>query len=141
MPISDEKRAPEGAEKTLKAKLNSVNGVKQSGYGMCADRPTECAAAVTVKMFGRDMVQLSVLDMKIAHEIEHYGNVLVEDLALKGLVPRSSETRPAPRWCCASTTRPTASRRTGPDGGKIAMRLDLGITMATEPITAVSCRA
>jgi len=45
-----------------------------------------------VKFFGRDKARLSVLYMNIAHDNEHYGN-LVTYLRIKGLVPPSSEPR------------------------------------------------
>ena len=139
-PISDEKRAPQGAEKTLKAKADLVAALKQS-VAYCtaaAERLTDARAAETVKVFGRDMAQLSVLHMNIAHDNEHYGNV-VTYLRLKGLVPPSSETRPAPKTALRLLYDQAHGESAAPGPmAEIATRLDLGITTATEPITAAS---
>jgi len=93
-PLSAESKSPPDAEKKLTSKADLVKTLKESvGYCNAAiERLTDAQAAETVKFFGRDKARLSVLYMNIAHDNEHYGN-LVTYLRIKGLVPPSSETR------------------------------------------------
>ena len=93
-PLSAENKTPPDAEKKLTSKADLVKTLKESvGYCNAAiERLTDAQAAETVKLFGRDKARLSVLYMNIAHDNEHYGN-LVTYLRIKGLVPPSSEPR------------------------------------------------
>jgi uncharacterized damage-inducible protein DinB len=57
---------------------------------------TDAKAVELVKVFGRERTRLSVLYGNAGHSYEHYGN-LVTYMRIKGLVPPSSEPRPAPK--------------------------------------------
>src|SRR5262249_61273843 len=94
VPRIAERKAPRDAEKNLTFKADLVKTLKESvGYCNAAiERLTDAQAAETVKFFGRDKARLTVLYMNIAHDNEHYGN-LVTYLRIKGLVPPSSESR------------------------------------------------
>jgi hypothetical protein len=48
-----------------------------------------------VKLFNFQMAKLTVLSLNTAHTDEHYGN-MVTYLRLKGIVPPTSESAPAP---------------------------------------------
>lgn len=54
---------------------------------------TDSSGAAMVKMFGRDMTKLGVLNFNTMHDNEMYGTA-VAYLRLKGIVPPSSEGRP-----------------------------------------------
>lgn len=54
---------------------------------------TDSAGAAKVKMFGRDMTKLGVLNFNTMHDNEMYGTA-VAYLRIKGIVPPSSEGRP-----------------------------------------------
>jgi uncharacterized damage-inducible protein DinB len=82
------------AEKMKKTKDELVGALKES-IGFCDaafDAITDARAGEMVKLFGRDRARLSALHLNIAHDNEHYGN-LVTYLRIKGLVPPSSERR------------------------------------------------
>lgn len=93
-PLSSEKKASPGAEKKLTSKTELVAALKESvAYCTAAvDAMTDAQAAEMVKLFGRDKPKLSALTMNIAHDNEHYGNI-VTYLRIKGVVPPSSEKR------------------------------------------------
>src|ERR1700761_2094249 len=80
--------------KTSKADLvaaltDAVSYCQKAYAGM-----TDTQGAQMTKMMNFDMAKLSVLSLNSAHMNEHYGN-LVTYMRLKGLVPPSSEKRPA----------------------------------------------
>ncbi len=54
---------------------------------------TDATGAQKVKMFGRELTKLGVLNFNTAHDNEMYGTA-VAYLRLKGIVPPSSERRP-----------------------------------------------
>ena len=54
---------------------------------------TDAAGAQKVKMFGREMTKLGVLNFNTMHDNEMYGTA-VAYLRIKGIVPPSSERRP-----------------------------------------------
>jgi uncharacterized damage-inducible protein DinB len=54
---------------------------------------TDSAGAAKVKMFGREMTKLGVLNFNVVHDNEMYGT-MVAYLRIKGIVPPSSEQRP-----------------------------------------------
>ena len=54
---------------------------------------TDSTGAVKVKMFGRDMTKLGVLNFNTMHDNEMYGTA-VAYLRIKGIVPPSSDGRP-----------------------------------------------
>jgi uncharacterized damage-inducible protein DinB len=88
----EQKRAEAPAEKTkaaasayLKSSFDYCDGVYNS--------MTDAAGATKVKMFGREMTKLGVLNFNLQHDNEMYGN-MVAFLRIKGIVPPSSERRP-----------------------------------------------
>lgn len=88
----EQKRGDAGAKKTkaeltaaLKASFDYCDGVYNS--------MTDADGAMTVKMFGRELTKLGVLNFNTAHDNEMYGTA-VAYLRLKGLVPPSSQGRP-----------------------------------------------
>jgi hypothetical protein len=54
---------------------------------------TDAAGAQKVKMFGRELTKLGVLNFNVTHDNEMYGTA-VAYLRMKGIVPPSSERRP-----------------------------------------------
>ena len=54
---------------------------------------TDAAGAQKVKMFGRELTKLGVLNFNTSHDNEMYGTA-VAYLRMKGIVPPSSERRP-----------------------------------------------
>jgi hypothetical protein len=54
---------------------------------------TDAIGAQKVKMFGRELTKLGVLNFNTMHDNEMYGTV-VAYLRIKGIVPPSSERRP-----------------------------------------------
>lgn len=83
-------------EKTAKTKAEIVAALKDAfaycdaGYSSL----TDAKAAELVTFFGRRITRLGAMDFNVAHNMEHYGN-LVTYMRLKGIVPPSS-TPPAP---------------------------------------------
>ena len=57
------------------------------------DAMTDTAGADKVKMFGRELTKLGVLNFNIGHDNEMYGT-MVAFLRIKGIVPPSSDRRP-----------------------------------------------
>jgi uncharacterized damage-inducible protein DinB len=83
---------PEAFEKTRTAKAALVAALRASfEYCDSAFKMTDAQAITTVKIpnWG-EQAPLSILVLNIAHDNEHYGNV-VTYLRLKGLVPPSSQ--------------------------------------------------
>jgi Uncharacterized protein conserved in bacteria len=90
----EEKRSPLGIEKTKTTKAELVAALKESS-AYCDEvynGMTDEKGQGVVKLFGRDRSRLGVLNFNIAHDYEHYGN-LVTYMRMKGLVPPSSERR------------------------------------------------
>jgi len=90
--------ASKDIEKTAKAKGEIVAALKEA-FDYCDSayaKLTDAKAAETVKMFGMTATRLGIMDFNVAHNMEHYGN-LVTYMRLKGIVPPSSAPRtPAP---------------------------------------------
>ena len=84
-----------GVEKTAKGKAEIVKALNEA-FAYCeaayADL-TDAKAAETVKFFGMAATRLGIMDFNVAHNMEHYGN-LVTYMRLKGIVPPSSAPRP-----------------------------------------------
>jgi len=80
------------AEKSKTSKADLVAALKESVAYCDAvyNSMTDQQGAGTVKFFGRDSTKLGLLDFNVAHDNEHYGNI-VTYMRLKGLVPPSSE--------------------------------------------------
>jgi uncharacterized damage-inducible protein DinB len=78
-------------EKTMKTKAEIVAALK-AAFAYCDSayaNMTDANAAETVSLFGRKLTKLGVMDFNVAHNMEHYGN-LVTYMRLKGIVPPSS---------------------------------------------------
>jgi len=83
-------KAPENKTKAeagayLKSSFDYCDGVY--------DSMTDAAGAMKVKMFGREVTKLGVLNFNTEHDNEMYGTA-VAYLRIKGIVPPSSERRP-----------------------------------------------
>jgi len=91
--VKGEQKKGTAAGKTSKADLE--NELKMS-FAYCDavfDSMNDKDGAVKIKMFGRDLTKLGVLNFVVVHDNEMYGN-LVAFLRIKGIVPPSSEGRP-----------------------------------------------
>jgi len=51
---------------------------------------TDAALQAPIELFGRKMIKFSALDINVAHDMEHYGN-MVTYLRMKKLTPPSSQ--------------------------------------------------
>jgi len=81
-------------EKTAKTKVAIVAALKDA-FAYCDAayaNLTDAKAAEMVSFFGRKLTRLGVMDFNIAHNMEHYGN-LVTYMRLKNIVPPSSTPR------------------------------------------------
>jgi uncharacterized damage-inducible protein DinB len=94
-PAAGEKPPVSGIEDSKTSKADLVQALKE-GYAYCdkiyagmSDSKLSENAAVE----GRPRAILSILTLTIAHNNEHYGN-MVTYLRIKGIVPPSSERRP-----------------------------------------------
>jgi uncharacterized damage-inducible protein DinB len=90
--VAGEKKSPDN-EKTKTSKADLVAAL-QEGFAYCDavyNSMTDAVATDKLKFFGQDATKLSVLSFNVAHDNEHYGNI-VTYMRLKGLVPPSSET-------------------------------------------------
>lgn len=84
------------AEKTKTSKADLVAALKAScEYCDKAFKQSDASAAAAVQLFGMDMNRFGALGLNVAHGFEHYGN-MVTYMRIKGIVPPSSEQRPAP---------------------------------------------
>ncbi len=86
--------------KTTKAELSAALRESLAYCERAYDSMTDASGAQTVKFFGGDTPKLSVLSVNIAHDAEHYGN-LVTYMRMKNIVPPTSEPgflpQPAPQ--------------------------------------------
>ena len=84
-------------EKTAKTKAEIVAALKEAfaycdaAYGDL----TDAKAPEIVTFFGMRITRLGAMDFNVAHNMEHYGN-LVTYMRLKGIVPPSSAPRTPP---------------------------------------------
>src|SRR5215469_11033497 len=91
-PVKGEKKASD-VEKTVTSKAELVAAL-QTAFSYCDEvynSMTDAHAADKIKFFGRDFTKLATLEFNVAHDNEHYGNI-VTYMRLKGLVPPSSES-------------------------------------------------
>jgi uncharacterized damage-inducible protein DinB len=91
------KGVEKGLEKTLKTKAEISSALKEA-FAYCDGayaKMTDANAAELVTFFGMKITKLGAMDFNIAHNMEHYGN-LVTYMRLKGIVPPSSEPRQPP---------------------------------------------
>lgn len=89
--IGDGKQPP-GIEKTKTSKADLVQALKD-GFAYCDqayNSMTDTHAAEVIKFFNFNAPKLSILSFNVAHNMEHYGN-MVTYLRIKGLVPPSSQ--------------------------------------------------
>ena len=90
--VTGDKKSPD-AEKTKTSKADLVAAL-QAAFTYCDavyNAMTDTTAVDRVKFFGQESTKLGVLSFNVAHDNEHYGNI-VTYMRLKGLVPPSSET-------------------------------------------------
>jgi len=91
--VKGEQKQP-GYEKSAKTKAEATAALKES-FDYCDgvyNSMTDADGAAMVKMFGRDLTKIGVLNFNVAHDNEMYGTAVVY-LRLKGLVPPSSQRR------------------------------------------------
>jgi uncharacterized damage-inducible protein DinB len=84
-----------GIEKTAKTKAEVTDALKKA-FQYCENAyagMNDAKAAETVKFFGMTITRLGAMDFNVAHNMEHYGN-LVTYMRLKNIVPPSSAPRP-----------------------------------------------
>jgi uncharacterized damage-inducible protein DinB len=94
---SGEENPTKGIEKTKTSKADLVSALKDA-VAYCSktfDSMTDAKGSEMIKLFNFNMARLSVLSLNTAHTDEHYGN-MVTYLRLKGIVPPTSENKPAP---------------------------------------------
>jgi hypothetical protein len=87
----ENKQGDAGTKKT-KAELTAA---LKASFDYCDglyNTMTDADGATMVKMFGRDLTKLGVLNFNVAHDNEMYGTA-VAYLRIKGLVPPSSQRR------------------------------------------------
>ena len=92
--IVEGKSVSKDIEKTLTTKAEIVAALKEA-FAYCDGayaKMTDAGAAEMVSFFGMKATKLGILDFNIAHNMEHYGN-LVTYMRIKGIVPPSSEPR------------------------------------------------
>jgi uncharacterized damage-inducible protein DinB len=80
------------AEKTMTSKADLSKALKDS-LAFCEaafDGMTPAKGAEMVTLFGNKQTRLGALAFNVAHDFEHYGN-LVTYMRLKGMVPPSSQ--------------------------------------------------
>jgi DinB family protein len=91
--VKGEQKGAVSTGKTSKADLMAA--LKES-FDYCDgvyNSMTDATGAQKVKMFGREMTKLGVLNFNTMHDNEMYGTA-VAYLRMKGIVPPSSERRP-----------------------------------------------
>ena len=93
--VTEGKSVAKDIEKTQKTKAEIVPALKEA-FAYCDAAyatMTDAGAPETVTFFGMKITKLGAMDFNIAHNMEHYGN-LVTYMRMKGIVPPSSTPRP-----------------------------------------------
>jgi uncharacterized damage-inducible protein DinB len=93
--VAGGKSVSKNVEKSLTSKAEIASALKEA-FSYCDaayDKLTDANAAELTTFFGRKITKLGAMDFNIAHNMEHYGN-LVTYMRLKGIVPPSSEQAP-----------------------------------------------
>jgi uncharacterized damage-inducible protein DinB len=88
----DTSRKPGSIEKTVTSKAALIQAL-QEAYAYCdkaISGMTDAQGTEMVSFFGRNAPKLSLFNFNVAHNMEHYGN-MVTYLRIKGLVPPSSQ--------------------------------------------------
>src|SRR5262245_58734907 len=78
-------------EKTAKTKPEIVSALNEA-FGYCDaaySKLSDAKAAETVNFFGMNITRLGAMDFNVAHNMEHYGN-LVTYMRMNNIVPPSS---------------------------------------------------
>lgn len=88
-----EQKQGDAASKKTKAELSAALKASFDYCDAVYDSMTDAAGAQKVKMFGREMTKLGVLNFNTSHDNEAYGTA-VAYLRIKGIVPPSSAGRP-----------------------------------------------
>ena len=89
-----ETKSSGGVEKNKSAKADLVAALKEA-VTYCKtvySDMTDAKGGEMVKMMNMDFARLSVLAAKVAHDYEHYGN-MVTYMRIKGIVPPTSEKK------------------------------------------------
>lgn len=84
-------------EKTKTSKADLVAAVKDA-VAYCNktfDAMTDAKGSEMTKLFNFNLAKITLLSLNTAHTDEHYGN-MVTYLRIKGIVPPTSESQPAP---------------------------------------------
>jgi uncharacterized damage-inducible protein DinB len=93
--LGEAPKAEDDIEKNVKTKAGLVAALKSAAeYCNRAYSMSDAAATGMTKLFGGDQSKYFALILNAAHVGEHYGN-LVTYLRVKGMVPPSSQPRPA----------------------------------------------
>lgn len=90
-------KAPDLKIETSKTSKTDLVAALKEAFAYCDksyDGMTDATGSEMVKFFGNDAPKVGVLFFNNMHNSEHYGN-LVTYLRIKGIVPPSSEPRPA----------------------------------------------
>ena len=84
-------------EKTKTTKADLVEALKGAvaSCGKAFDALTDASGSALVPFHGFQLAKLTLLSLNTAHTDEHYGN-MVTYMRLKGIVPPTSESAPAP---------------------------------------------
>ena len=90
---SGEQKKGEAGSKTSKADLEAALKASFDYCDSVYNSMTDATGAQKVKMFGRELTKMGVLNFNISHDNEMYGQ-MVAYLRIKGIVPPSSERRP-----------------------------------------------
>jgi uncharacterized damage-inducible protein DinB len=93
--VLGEKNPAPNAEKTKTTKAELKSALREA-FVYCQkayDALNDANAQETVKAFGQERNRLGVLWFNAAHNLEHYGNLVVY-MRTKGIVPPSSEPKP-----------------------------------------------
>ena len=94
---SGETNPAKNVEKTKTAKADLVAAIKDSvAYcNQVFEKMTDASGSQTTKFRSFNLSKLTILSLNTAHTDEHYGN-MVTYMRLKGMVPPSSQSQPAP---------------------------------------------
>jgi uncharacterized damage-inducible protein DinB len=95
--VTGDGKQPPGIEKSKTSKADLVQALKDA-FAYCDqayNTMTDAHGAELVKFFGHDAPKLTLLNFNVAHNMEHYGNMITY-LRIKGLVPPSSQPQSMP---------------------------------------------
>lgn len=93
--LGEKQAAENDIEKNVKTKAGLVAALKASNdYCRRAYMQTDAQAMGTTRLFDADATRMQVLTQNATHIAEHYGN-MVTYFRMKGMVPPSSQPRPA----------------------------------------------